>query len=372
ALFAVITGIVLVASLKLDQSGVAIIGEVPSGFPAIKLPIFEWDMILMVMPSIFAIALIGFVETVAIAKAMERKHKIYRVDSDQELFALGTANIIGSMFQIFPIAGSFARTAINDQTGARTQLAGAVTGICILIVILFLTPLFYYLPNAILGSVIVVAVYGLFDFKEMKHLWKIDRNDFISLIATFIVTLFAGVEFGILTGVVISLVQVIYKTSKPHYAVLGKLTGSTVYKNVERYTEAEEEDGILIIRPDAPIYFANVEYLRTVLEAEIKRRPDTKRVLVDCVSVSSIDSSALHTIKELIEEYRAKGITFRFIGFIGPIRDVLTKNKMRVIIGKDHTYTTIYDAVLHYRAEYIGDPFHDPRLRARDPLEDTE
>lgn len=372
ALIAVLSGILAVHFFKLDTKGVEILGEIPGGFPAIKLPNFEVETMVALLPSVFTIALIGFVETVAIAKAVERKVKTYRINSDQELIALGSANVLGSFFQIYPVAGSFSRTAINEQSGAVTQMAGGITGLLILMVILFFTPLFYNLPNAILASVILVAVYGLLDWAEVKHLWKTDRNDLMSLFATFFMTLFTGVEFGILTGVVISLVQVIYRSSKPHYAVLGKLNGSTVYKNIERYTEAEEEDGILVIRPDAPIYFANMEYLRGVLETEIARRPDTRRVLVDCVSVSYVDSSALHTLTELIAEYNRKGITFRFLGLIGPVRDVLRKNNMRVIIGKDHSYMRVYDAVLQYRAECVGEPAPNPRERARDPLEEPE
>jgi SulP family sulfate permease len=205
-------------------------------------------------------------ESIAVAKAIQAKHKNYKVIPNQELIALGIANIGGSFFQSYPTTGGFSRTAVNDQAGAKTGMASIISAVLIILTLLFLTSLFYYLPKAILASVIMVAVFGLIDYKEAIHLWKSNRTDFFMLIVTFIATLSLGIEQGIAVGVILSLVMVIYRTTRPHIAVLGKVPGSTYYRNLERFTEVEDRDDLLIIRFDAQLYFANTNFFKDTLE----------------------------------------------------------------------------------------------------------
>ena len=187
-------------------------GEIPAGLPRFGLPSINLGSLQALLPTALAIALVSFMESIAVAKAIQSKNKNYQVVPNQELKALGMSNIVGSFFQSFPVTGGFSRTAVNDQAGAKTGLASIISAVLVTLTLLVLTPLFYYLPNAILAAVIMVAVAGLFDYKEVIHLWKVDRGDALMLLVTFVGTLALGIEQGILLGVVLSLAMVIYRT----------------------------------------------------------------------------------------------------------------------------------------------------------------
>lgn len=210
-------------------------------------------ILLALLPIALAIALVGFMESIAVAKAMVRRHRDYRLDANQELIALGGASLGGAFFQSFPVAGGFSRTAINDQAGAKAGLASMVSAAMIAITLLFLTPLFTFLPTAVLAAVILVAVAGLIDVQEMRFLWRVRREHFLMLATTFMVTLFIGIEEGIATGVLLSLAMVIYRSTRPHVAVLGRLPGTDTYHNIRRFPEAEQRDDLLIVRFDAQL-----------------------------------------------------------------------------------------------------------------------
>ena len=242
------------------------------------------------------------IKSIAVAKAIQSKHKNYQVLPNQELIALGVANIGGAFFQSFPTTGGFSRTAVNDQTGAKSGMASIFSAALIALTLLFLTPLFYYLPKAILASVIMVAVFGLIDFKEARHLWYTDRSDFFMMLATFLGTLILGIEEGIMIGVVLSLGLIIFRTTQPHTAVLGKIPGKPHYKNTDRFDHLEVRDDILIFRFDARLYFANVSFFKEKIEAEVINKGKVlKLFILDADSMNGIDSSGIYAIKEMIE-----------------------------------------------------------------------
>ena len=361
ALLVVLVGILVCWLGGLQEMGVAIVGDIPRGLPALQMPDLKYTDVRALLPAVLTISLMGYMESIVVAKAVQSKAKDYRIDSNQELIAQGMANIAGSFFQAFPVAGSFSRTAVNHQSGARTGISSIVAALLILLTLLLLTPLFYYLPKAVLGAVIVFAITGLFEWKEAVHLWKTDRRDFTMLLVTFLLTLTLGIETGIVTGVVLSLSLVIYSSSRPHYAVLGRLPGSTIYKNIARFPEAEEEEGVLIIRMDARLYFANLEYVRDALEKETASRPETELIIIDATSISTIDSSAVIMLQDLIRDFGQLGMNFRFLGLIGPVRDALRKNGLDHVIGEDHVYTRVHDAVEQFRHGGEAGPF--PRRR---------
>jgi SulP family sulfate permease len=261
-LVAVALGIVLVYFFGLDSNGVKIVKEVPAGFPPFVFPSFNLENIQALLPTALTISLIGFMESIAVAKAIQAKHKNYKLVPNQELVALGIANIGGSLFSSFPTTGGFSRTAVNDQSGAKTGMASIISATLIVLTLLFLTPLFYYLPKALLASVIMVAVFGLIDFKEMVHLWKTDKRDFVMLAATFFATLALGIEEGILIGVGLSIALIIKQSSYPHHAILGKIDRMNTYRNVKRFPDAMEIDGVLMFRFDAQLFFANSQIFR--------------------------------------------------------------------------------------------------------------
>jgi SulP family sulfate permease len=265
-LLAVIFGILIVWSTGWHEEGVKIVGVVPEGLPPFSIPNLNLKNIESLLPIAVAITLVGFMESIAVAKAIQAKHKNYKVDSNQELIGLGIANIGGAMFSAFPTTGGFSRTAVNDQAGARTGLASIISALLIGLTLIFLTPLFYYLPKAILASVIMVAVFGLIDIKEVIHLWKTDKNDFVLLMISFVVTLTVGIEEGILSGVILSLAVILYKSTTPHIAILGRIKGTRKFLNVNRFTDAEQRKDVLIVRFDDRLYFANVNFFKEKME----------------------------------------------------------------------------------------------------------
>ena len=349
ALVVVVAGTVVTALLGLSNQGVAIVGTVPIGLPSFEVPGMNMSDFSSLIPIILVISLVSYMESIAVAKAIANKRG-YKVDANQELIALGGANIGGAFFQSFPVTGGFSRTAVNDQAGAKTTVASIITAILIGFTVLFLTPLFYYLPNAVLAAIIMVAVAGLFDFKEMKHLWKTDKKDLAMLLVTFVSTLLLGIEEGIAVGVVLSLVLVIYSTTRPHSAVLGRLGDTKNYRNIDRYTEAQVDKDILIYRYDSSLYFANVEHFQETLADQIERAGDElELIILDASAINTIDSTGIHAMKEMIANVREKDIRFFIAGAIGPVRDKLKKSGVQEIMGSENFFFDVDDAVSFFK-----------------------
>lgn len=346
SLLAVAFGILISWSLGLTGSGVKVVGEVPQGLPAFSIPSLSWDSLGTLLPIALTISLVSFMESIAVAKAMQAKHKNYQVSPNQELIALGAANIGGAFFQSYPVTGGFSRTAVNDQAGAQTGMASLISAALIVLTLLFLTPLFYYLPNAILAAVIMVAVFGLIDIKEPLHLWQADRADFWMLIVTFVATLALGIEQGIGIGVILSLGMMIYRSTRPHMAELGQVPGARIYRNVERFSDVIQRDDILVVRFDAQLYFANISYFQDRMQELINSRTNKLRaIVINGESISYMDSSALHALQDFVRKYKARGIAIYFTGLIGPVRDALSRGHLLDEIGKGHLFLTVQQAV---------------------------
>ncbi|MFK7906811.1 MAG: SulP family inorganic anion transporter, partial [Chitinophagales bacterium] len=319
-LVVVVLGIAAVLGFNLAEEGVKIVRDVPSGLPVFDIP--EWDMVSLkaLLPTALTISFVGFMESIAVAKAIQSKHKNYEIVSNQELIGLGLANIFGAFFKAFPTTGGFSRTAVNDQAGAKTGLASIISAVLIVITLLFLTPYFYYLPNAVLAAIIMVAVFGLIDFKEAKHLWQIDKRDFVLFMVTAVGTLILGIEEGILLGAALSILVVIYQVSNPHIAELGKVPGTEQFRNVNRFDNLLQDDEILIVRFDAQLYFANLDYFKEHLQQMEAKKPQLKYVILDAKAISSLDSSAVHVLHDLIENYESRDIKLYIANAIGPVR----------------------------------------------------
>lgn len=346
ALVAVALGILAVWGLGLAGQGVKIVGEVPRGLPGFSLPSFEMGTWQALISAALTISLVGFMESFAVAKAIQAKHKDYKVDANQELVGLGLANFGAAIFQGYPVTGGFSRTAVNDQAGAKTGLASIFSAVLIVLTLLFLTPLFYYLPNAVLAAVIIVAVIGLVDYKEAVHLWHNDRQDFWMLIATFIITLTMGIETGIGAGVILSLAMVVYRSTRPHVAVLGKVPGSEFYRNVERFKNLDQRPDVLVVRFDGPLYFANLNYFKDKIEELIAKKGQALRLIVlNADSISHVDSSAVHSLQDWIRENRQRGIRIHFTSVIGPVRDALRKWGLMDTIGEENFFMSNQRAI---------------------------
>lgn len=345
-LLAVLFGILVVWGFGLTDQGVKIVGAVPSGLPSLQVPSFGMETIQSLLPVALAISLVSFMESIAVAKAIQARHKNYKVEPNQELMALGLANIGGSFLQSYPVTGGFSRTAVNDQAGAKTGMASIISAVLIVLTLLFLTPLFYYLPNAILASVIMVAVFGLIDVKEAVHLWKADRSDFWMLIVTFVGTLALGIEQGIGIGVVLSLAVIIFQTSRPHMAELGKVPGTIFYRNIGRFKQVERRADLLIVRFDSQLYFANINYFRDRLDELIAEKGEgLKAVIINFDSINNMDSSGVHALEEFLADCRSRKLKVYLTGVKGPVRDAMVKGGLIEKIGEENMFMGVQEAV---------------------------
>ncbi|WP_396638323.1 SulP family inorganic anion transporter [Maribacter sp. R77961] len=350
ALVVVVLGILGIYTFGLNELGVKIVGEVPSGLPSFGVPSIDYSRISELVPIALTLALIAFMEAISVAKAVEEKHDDYEVDPNQELIALGTSNIIGSLFQSYPTTGGFSRTAVNDQAGAKTGVSPIISALVVGLTLLFLTPLFYYLPNAVLAAIIMVAVFGLIDFKYPIELFKNRRDEFFLLLATFLITLTVGIKEGILIGVLVSLLLLVYRTSRPHIAVLGRIKNTDYFKNINRFPEDTETFiDFLIVRFDAQLYFGNKEYFRKELLKLVVLEEEIKYVILNAEAINYIDSSAVHMMRQLISELKTKNIKFIITGAIGPTRDILYSSKLIHDIGKENLFVKTHEALEHCR-----------------------
>lgn len=345
-LLAVVFGILMVWIPGWYNKGVKIVGEVPDGLPALSFPTIDFSAIQSLLPIALTISFIGFMESIAVAKAIQAKQKDYKISANQELIGLGMANIGGAFFQAFPTTGGFSRTAVNDQAGAKTGLASIISALLIALTLLFLTPLFYYLPKAILASVIMVAVLGLIDYKEAIHLWKTDRSDFWMMGFTFLGTLLLGIEEGILIGAGLSLVWIIFSTTRPHVAILGKVPDALHYKNIDRFDNLEVRPEILIYRFDAQLYFANVNFFIDKIIEEINiKGAELQLLIIDANSINNVDSSGLHAIEEVLTYCKDRNIRVAFSSVKGPVRDILKKAEVFKKAGENNFFFKVQDAV---------------------------
>lgn len=317
-----VTAIAWAASL--DGRGVALLGEVPSGLPAPALPMVGLAELQQLLVPALVIALLSFMEGISVAKAIaSRTHE--RVDSSQELIASGTANLAAGVFQAFPVAGGFSRTAVNHQAGARTPVASLITAAMVAFSALALTPLFTYLPRAVLASIVVVAVAGLVDLAGAKHAWRTDRWDFATLAATFVATLVLGVELGIGLGIAASLLLLVARSTRPHITEIGLVPGTGRYRNVARY-DTVTDPRALLIRVDAALLFATAPAVHRRVAQLCEARDDRLRaVILDCSAVSDVDGDGVHVLDDTARTLEARGVSLHLATVRGPVRDALRR-----------------------------------------------
>lgn len=361
-LIAVVLGILAVYFFGLWQYGVAIVGEVPQGLPSFNLPDFSWPHVRDLFTMAVTLALIGYMEAISIGRAMEEKSNEETIEPNKELMALGASNLLGSFFQAYSVTGSFSRSAINFGAGAKTPLSLIISVALVVLTLLFFTPLFYYLPSAVLASIIMVSVVGLINIKYPKVLWKYSRDEFILLLFTFAITLFLGIKEGILWGVLFSLLLMVYRTSKPHFAVLGRIKGSDYYKNVNRFGDnIEEREDLLIVRFDGQLYFGNKDFFKKQLFKYLEAKGDkVKAIILNAEAIHYIDSTATAMLIKTIREIHSKNIDFFIAGAIGPARDIIFSSGIIKELHKEYLFVRIAEAV-----EYFDNPASISELRMK-------
>lgn len=345
-LFMLVVSILIVSIFHLDMYGVLIIGDIPRGLPWPAIPLIDVPVFKKLLPTAFFLALLSFMESIAIARALQAKHKTYKIIPNQELIALGLANTFGSFFRSFPVSGGFSRSSLNEQSGAKTNLSSIFSAFVIILTLLFLTPLFYYLPKVILACIIIVAVSRLINFKEAFHLLHIDRKDFLMMLVTFLGTLFLGIGEGIGIGVGLSLAWIIFEASYPHSAELGRVPGTHTFRNIRRYKELEIEDDVFIFRFDAPLFFANADRFRELLMSKLSaRKNQIHTVIIDMESNNTVDSSALVVLSDMADELKKENIRLVFTDVKGPVRDKFEKSGLTQKIGEENFFMSIEDAL---------------------------
>jgi len=346
ALLVVVSSIVFMYMTGLDQTGVDIVGKIPEGLPSFQVPSITQDQFWEIAPFAFALALVAFTEAISIGKSIEHQHDDYKINPNQELRALGISNIVGSFFMSYPTTASFSRSAINNEVGAKTGMASIVGAIIIALTLLFLTPLFFYLPKPILASVVMVSVFGLIDIKYPLQLLKRRPDEFLSLVITFLATLFIGIIAGIIIGILFSLLLLVYRTAKPHIAELGRVGDSDYFKNVERFDEVNERKDLLILRFDSQLYFGNTDFFKSELTRRVERKKDElSAIILNAESINYIDSTGAMVLCNTIKEYKAKDIQFFITGAIGPTRDILLKSGVMSELGEEFLFVKTHEAV---------------------------
>ena len=345
---AIVVTIAAVWSFRLDARGVGILGSVPQNLPRLALPPFDaalWTKVLVAAP---LICIVGYVESISVALTLAAKRR-QRVDPDQELIALGVADIGAAVSGGFPVAGALSRSVVNFEAGAQTPAAGAFTAVGVALATVFLTPLLFFLPKAVLGAIIIVAVLSLVDLGALKRTWNYSRADFAAMAATILLTWAEGVEAGLVVGVALSIFLHLYGTSKPHVAVVGQIPGTAHFRNVKRHTVVTDPE-ILSLRVDESLYFPNARFLEDLINEAVAANPAVRHVILECPAVNTIDASALESLEAINHRLKDGGIAFHLSEVKGPIMDRLKRSHfLEELTGKVHL--TQYDAVASINPE---------------------
>ncbi|MBS3961292.1 MAG: sulfate permease [Sandarakinorhabdus sp.] len=310
----------------LEAQGVKVLGEVPQGLPPFALPSLSPQLVGDLILAAALISLVGFVESISVAQALAAKRR-QRIDPDQELIGLGAANLGASVSGAFPVTGGFARSFINFDAGAVTPAAGMMTALGMLVGAMVLTPLLYFLPKAALAATILVAVLGLVDLPAFRRTWRYSKADFAAMAVTAALVLAVGVKIGIMTGVGLSIFLFLWRTSRPHYAIVGRVPGSEHFRNIKRHT-VETDPAVLTIRVDESLYFANARFLEDMVQSEVVAHPEVRNVVLMCPAVNVIDASALESLEAINRRLADAGIGFHLSEVKGPVMDALARSHL--------------------------------------------
>ena len=365
SLIVVALGILAVVAFDLTEEGVAVVGEIPAGLPGLVVPDLGG------MTSIFgasaAVALLVYVETIAVSREFSAKYG-YPIDPNQELIASGTANIGAGLFQGFPVDGSFSQSSLNDTAGARTQLAGVVTALAVAAVLVALTGLLVNLPDAVLGAIIIVAVLPLIKIGDLRRLWRLQRPseggsvwlparlDLASAAITFAGTLVFGILPGILIGVATTLLALLQRATRPNVAELGLVPGEKAYRDVDRQPDAETVPGLVLLRWDGELFFANAAHFCDQVKALVDDAdPEPDAVLLDASAITSIDVTAADLLAELFADLEDRGFEVMLARARGPLRDIFDSADLNELIPRAHQFPSVRRGVDYYESELTND-----------------
>lgn len=356
-------------SFKLTGGG-EVVGKVPEGLPGIGWPKMSWDMVMSLLSAALVISLVGFMEAISIAKAIAAKTR-QKIDPNQELIGQGLANLVGAATQSFPVSGSFSRSAVNMNSGAKTGMSSVITALIVLLTLLFFTPLLYHLPQAALAAVIIMAVIGLINFSAVKHAWQANKHDGIAAIATFVATLaFAPhLDKGIMVGAGLAIVLYLYRTMEPRVAILGRHADGSL-RDV-KVNNLPVSDVVTAVRFDGRLYFANVAFFEDAILDAVASNPEAPYLLIVGNGINEIDASGEEVIHHLVDRMRANGTVVLFSGLKKQVLDVMRATGLYVLIGEKAFFSTAEQALekIYSRAENrdVDDNLRPARLAALIP-----
>ncbi|WP_347452712.1 SulP family inorganic anion transporter [Acinetobacter thermotolerans] len=351
-LILVALGIIAAVYLNLQAEGIKTVGAIPSGFPPLSFPHWNWELVMTLLPGATMIAMISFVESLSIAQATALQQRS-QLNSNQELIALGIANISAGISSAFPVTGSLSRTVVNADAGARTPMAGVLSSLLIIVVSLFFTGFFEDLPLTILAATIIVSIWRLVDFQPFMDAWRYSRADGIAMWVTFFGVVFIDITTGLIIGIISTFALMLWRISRPHIAVVGLLEGTQHFRNVQRH-QVLTSDRVLSLRIDENLTFLNANAFKGFLINAVSDKQHLEHVIINCSSISGIDLSALEMLEDINTELSKLKIRLHLAEVKGPVMDKLQNSKlMKHLSG--HIYLTHYQAIRELSPEIFSD-----------------
>ncbi|MGF6690577.1 SulP family sulfate permease [Metapseudomonas resinovorans] len=354
ALFVVVISIIALSVTPLSSLGFKVVGALPTGLPDFHLPELRLRDVDGVIPLAFACMLLAYVESVSAARALAQAHG-QEIDPRQELLGLGAANLGAALFQAYPVAGGLSQSSVNDKAGAKTPLALVFASITIALCLMFLTGLLANLPNVVLAAIVLVAVKGLINIPELRHVWRVSRFEFSVSMVAFAAVLLLGILKGVLLAVLVSLLLLIHRVAHPHVAFLGQIPGTRSYSDMDRSSDNLAVPGVLVFRVEASLLYFNVEHVRDVLWQRIRSTPDALKLVVCDMSASPlVDLAGVRMLEALHGELQGLGIRLRPVGAHARVRDILRTEGLEERFGNFGHTVSVADVIDEFQGKAVA------------------
>src|SRR5438105_6433839 len=351
ALFVVIGGIITASTLSLEARGVKLIGAVPQGLPPLKVPVFGWRDLNELLPLALACFLLGAVETAAIGRMFAAKRG-GRFDANQENLALAASNLVAGLGSGFPVSGGTSQSLVNEEGGAKTPLSTALAAVFILVVVLFFSHLLSALPQPVLAAVVLAAIAGLLNLSTLKELWRDDRSELVVSTAAFAGVLTFGLLRGVMLGALISLVQLVRVSSRPHVALLGRIPGTRRFSDRDRHEDNELIPNVMIFRPESALIYFNVDNVCEAILSRVRvEATPPKLVVLDLSAAPIVYMQSAHALASMADELTAMSIQFHAVEPRSSVRDRLRREGVDIKLGGINRFTTVADVIDHFRGE---------------------
>ena len=345
ALLVVAVSIVVLSVTSLGELGFNVVGALPQGLPAFHLPALRLRDVDGVIPLAFACMVLAYVESVSAARALAQAHR-EEVDPRQELLGLGAANLAAALFQSYPVAGGLSQSSVNDKAGARTPLALVFASVAIGLCLMFLTGMLANLPSVVLAAIVLVAVKGLVNVRELRHVWRVSRFEFVVSMVAFAAVLSLGILRGVMVAVVVSLLLLIRRVAHPHVAFLGRIPGTRVFSDLERSPGNEDVPGALLVRVEASLVYFNVEHVRDAVWRKIRSRPEPPSVVVfDLSSSPTVDLAGARMLDAMQGALKEAGASLRLVEARAVVRDILRAEKLEEQVGPIDRRVSVADVL---------------------------